>query len=129
MTGYGKTIVIKVDKKELESHRKDYNFKYDKEGDSYMSGTNRYLLYGHLDSYDVKLNQDVKKGDIVALSGVTGYAEGTQGPHLHFEITSKKLPSKGDRYKYRSNPLNYITLTKEDKQYQRKYKKDTYTQK
>ena len=116
INGYGKTIVIEVDKKELESYRKDYKLQYDKEekeGSSYMSGSDRFLLYAHLDS----------------LSGVTGYAEGTQGPHLHFEITSKKLPSKGDNYKYRSNPLNYVTLIKEDKPHQLKYKKDTYTKK
>ena len=130
MTGYGKTIVIKVDKNKLESYRKDYTLQYDKEvreGDSYMSGENRYLLYAHLDSFSVKLNQKVKKDDVVALSGVTGYAEGTHGPHLHFEISSKKLPSKGDGYKYRSNPLNYITLTKEDKAHQKKFRKQTYT--
>lgn len=132
MTGYGKTMVIEVDKNKLESYRKDYALKYDKEeieGDSYMSGANRYLLYAHLDSFSVELHKKVTKGQVIALSGVTGYAEGTHDPHLHFEISSKKLPSKGDGYKYRTNPLNYITLVKEDKEYQRKFRKKTYTKK
>lgn len=40
-------------------------------------------LYFHLDKFLVEPNQPVKKGDIIALSGNTGY---TTGPHLHFQL-------------------------------------------
>ena len=40
-------------------------------------------IYGHLNSIGVKLDQDVKKGDIIGLTGQTGLAG---GDHLHFSI-------------------------------------------
>ncbi|MDO4779364.1 MAG: M23 family metallopeptidase [Tissierellia bacterium] len=132
MTGYGKVIVIKVDKDELEACRLSYTVQYDKElieGELYDSFDERFLLYAHLDDYKVKLNQEIQQGELIALSGVTGYAENTHGPHLHFEISCKKLPAKGDGFKYRTNPLNYMKLTQNDIDYQEKYKKPTITQK
>ncbi len=128
--GYGKTLVIQVNKKDLELSRRNYQLKYDKEvleGDQYSRREERYLLYAHLDSFKVKVRDKVSTGEVVALSGVTGYAEGTFGPHLHFEISSKKLPSKGDGYKYRTNPLNYFKLKDSNIEYQEKYKQKTYS--
>ena len=123
--GYGKTIVLKVDKDLLEKHKKNYTLKYDKEvtkGDLYDSGKDRYILYGHLNSFEFK-SKNVEPGDVIAISGVTGVAEGTHGPHLHIEFSSKMLPQKGDNYKYRCNPLLYIYLSKEDLQLQKQYNK------
>lgn len=40
-------------------------------------------LYAHCSKLKVKLNQKVKKGDVIAEVGSTGWAT---GPHLHFEI-------------------------------------------
>jgi len=40
-------------------------------------------IYGHLSSIGVTLDQDVKKGDIIGLTGQTGLAG---GDHLHFSI-------------------------------------------
>lgn len=40
-------------------------------------------LYAHLNKIAVKSGQFVKKGDIVAYSGNTGYSN---GPHLHYEV-------------------------------------------
>lgn len=39
--------------------------------------------YGHLSKILVKNGQNVKKGQVVALTGMTGNA---RGPHLHYEI-------------------------------------------
>jgi hypothetical protein len=40
-------------------------------------------LYGHNHSLKVSAGQRVKAGDVIALSGQTGYAS---GPHIHYEV-------------------------------------------
>jgi len=44
-------------------------------------GMNLFSSYSHMSSFDVKVGQMVKKGDVVGKSGNTGF---TTGPHLHF---------------------------------------------
>ena len=53
-------------------------------------------LYGHLSKSNVKRGLYVKRGEVIALMGSTGYST---GPHLHYEVirNGKKL-----------NPLKYI---------------------
>jgi len=58
LTNYGKTIII------------DH-------------GMGIFSLYLHLNEFKVLLAQEVKRGDIIALSGNTGY---TIIPHLHFSV-------------------------------------------
>lgn len=43
-------------------------------------------VYGHNDRLNVQERQQVKKGDLIALLGKTGYS---MGPHLHFEVWHK----------------------------------------
>ena len=53
-------------------------------------------LYAHASKLLVSQNQQVTKGDVIALVGNTG---NSYGPHLHFEIRVKDSPV---------NPLNYF---------------------
>ena len=46
-------------------------------------------LFGHNTALRVKAGQQVKAGDIVALSGQTGYAN---GPHVHYEVRLNGVP-------------------------------------
>jgi len=52
-------------------------------------------LYAHLNKYNVKRNQMVKKGDIIGFVGSTGRS---QAPHLHYEVRKD-----GNKY----NPINF----------------------
>jgi murein DD-endopeptidase MepM/ murein hydrolase activator NlpD len=53
-------------------------------------------LYGHLSRLSVAMDQSVKRGDTIALTGNTGRSS---GPHLHYEIQVKGQPV---------NPHSYI---------------------
>ena len=61
-------------------------------------------LYAHLNKYNVKRRQEVKRGDIIGYVGSTGRSV---GPHLHYEIFKDWK---------RVNPLNYYSgnLTAEE---------------
>lgn len=45
--------------------------------------------YGHNSSLKVKVGQTVQLGDVIALSGQTGYAS---GPHVHYEVRLRGQP-------------------------------------
>lgn len=52
--------------------------------------------YGHLSAYEVRAGQAVKRGDLIARVGSTGYST---GPHLHYEVFQYGKPV---------NPNNFI---------------------
>ena len=76
-----------------------------KRADSRLSGYGKHIeidhgfgyltLYAHLDKYNCKRGQRVKRGDIIGYVGSTGRSE---APHLHYEVirNGKKI-----------NPINY----------------------
>jgi murein DD-endopeptidase MepM/ murein hydrolase activator NlpD len=78
-SGYGNHIVI------------DHGFGYE-------------TLYAHLHSYNIRVGQQVKRGDIIGFVGSTGRS---QAPHLHYEVIKD-----GERI----NPINfyYGNLTAEE---------------
>ncbi len=78
-TGYGNHIVI------------DHGFGYE-------------TLYAHLHRYNVRVGQQVNRGDIIGFVGSTGRS---QAPHLHYEVVKD-----GERI----NPINfyYGNLTAEE---------------
>ena len=59
-------------------------------------GNDTRSLYGHLSKVTVAMDQQVRRGDTVALTGNTGRSS---GPHLHYEIQVKGQPL---------NPHSYI---------------------
>jgi len=61
-------------------------------------------LYAHLNSYNVKRGQTVKKGDIIGFVGNTGRSKGL---HLHYEVIKDGISV---------NPVNYFygNLTPEE---------------
>ena len=56
--------------------------------------------YGHLDRFNVKVGQRVKKGDIIGYVGTTGR---TTGAHLHYEVRLRNQPLNPQRFFHESN--------------------------
>ncbi len=60
-------------------------------------GTHLSTIYGHLSHIGVDTGQSVSKGEVIGLSGSTGFST---GPHLHFEVRNNGTPV---------NPLSLLT--------------------
>jgi murein DD-endopeptidase MepM/ murein hydrolase activator NlpD len=52
-------------------------------------GTHLSTIYGHLSHLGVHIGQPVSKGEVIGLSGSTGFST---GPHLHFEVRRDGTP-------------------------------------
>jgi len=76
-----------------------------KRADNRSSGYGRHIridhgygyvsLYAHLYKYNVRVNQRVKRGDVIGFVGSTGRS---QAPHLHYEVFKDRQ---------RINPINF----------------------
>jgi murein DD-endopeptidase MepM/ murein hydrolase activator NlpD len=54
-----------------------------------------HTLYGHLSRIELRAGQEVKRGQVIALSGSTGRST---GPHLHYEVHVNGAPVNPYRY-------------------------------
>lgn len=70
-----------------------------------INGATFDTVYAHLKSFNVKKDDKVKQGQVIAKMGTTG---DSTGQHLHFEINT---PYWTTGQPYAKNPLNYISLT------------------
>lgn len=61
--------------------------------------------YGHLSKINVALGQNVKRGDLIGLSGNTGLSS---GPHLHYQI---------EQFGQHKNPVNFFNNDLTDEEY------------
>jgi len=59
-------------------------------------GNGLATAYGHQSSIGVSVGQTVSQGQVIGLSGCTGYCF---GPHVHFEVRVNGVPV---------NPLGYL---------------------
>jgi murein DD-endopeptidase MepM/ murein hydrolase activator NlpD len=67
-------------------------------------------IYGHLSKVLVRQGQNVKRGDIIALSGNTGVST---GPHLHYEVRKNNEIVNPTAYFFdEANPDKFITTQK-----------------
>ncbi len=60
-------------------------------------------VYGHLNKILVENGQQIKKGELIGLSGKSGI---TSGPHLHYEIRISNNPVNPYNYLYNNRTLN-----------------------
>lgn len=60
-----------------------------------INGKHIVSEYGHLSNYNVKIGDNIKKGQIIAQSGNTGIST---GPHLHLTIRENNVPVDPKKY-------------------------------
>ena len=60
-----------------------------------INGKHVVSEYGHLSSFEVKVGDKIKQGQVIAKSGNTGTSS---GPHLHITIRENKVPVDPKKY-------------------------------
>jgi murein DD-endopeptidase MepM/ murein hydrolase activator NlpD len=58
-------------------------------------------VYGHMSKFNVKLGQNVRRGEIIGYVGTSGYST---GPHLHYEVHANGRPQNPMEYVYDKAP-------------------------
>lgn len=64
--------------------------------------------YAHLSQFLVVTGQEVRRGQVIALSGSTGRAT---GPHMHYEVRLAGTPVNPYKYLARSSPTQTARST------------------
>lgn len=117
---FGQLIVVKVlDKVIFKSKRKeDFKLKFAYKGELESQGFDHdgdfYLLYAHLKERKVKIGEVIEAGDLIGLSGTSGYNGNpftTCNPHVHFEIIN--VPKKKG-LNQKCNPGVYLDYKNEE---------------
>ena len=93
---YGTSIPALFDGIVLEAG--DYSDGYGNQVLIYHQQINSYTRYGHMSSVVVRLNQAVRRGEVIGYVGSTG---NSTGPHLHLEYI---IPNGTGGYVY-TDPL------------------------
>ena len=68
-----------------------------------LNNDGRRVVYGHLREWRVKPGQNIKRGDVI---GITGCSGGSRVPHLHLEIRKSNTEETG--LDYTINPLELL---------------------
>ena len=95
----GQVVAVKSDSDEGGSDRK-FMEKANYVVVRHSDGTHGEYVHLQRDGARVKVGQQVKAGDIIALSGNTGFSS---RPHLHFHIS---IPVDGTKFK--SVPMKFL---------------------
>ncbi|MBT3385858.1 MAG: M23 family metallopeptidase [Prolixibacteraceae bacterium] len=95
-TGDGKVVEVKGSKRSRVGFglviKIDHGFGYE-------------TVYGHLNAFNVKQRQKVKRGDII---GYVGNSGGSTAPHLHYEVHKNGNPVNPSYYYYKDlSPQEY----------------------
>lgn len=114
--GYGLNIYLEVDNEKMENLKRiDYTI--NENSGERLFGANytltskvKYIRYAHLSQSDVKIGDKVKAGQVIGKTGVTGNANKTKAPHLHFEVA---FDLKGKGLENRVNPIMYFDIKTE----------------
>ncbi len=114
--GYGETVIIELlDVSNFKERRRKFELRYKDEGEQeegpgFNLNGSIYLLYAHLQKFEVKLGDEVKAGQLIGKSGTSGYGT-SRDPHLHFEISSSL---SGAGLNNRCHPGFYVYYKSED---------------
>jgi len=94
--GYGKTISVKGKLKNLNTGELE----------------EIYVMYAHLNSISIENGANVKVGDVLGRTGITGNGDTKKKDerHLHLEILTQKWPSSAKGFSIRKPPLQYFKV-------------------
>ncbi|WP_299223467.1 peptidoglycan DD-metalloendopeptidase family protein [uncultured Aquimarina sp.] len=114
--GFGKVIVLKITNvDDLKNAKNGYSLQYGpdeiEKGNAFNYDGKIFLRYAHVEEASVNVGDEVKSGDVIGKSGVSGNASGTRAPHLHFEIANVAR-SRGLANKI--NPAFFVNLKLEN---------------
>lgn len=96
ISGYGKTISVKGKLKNLKTGKEE----------------DIYVMYAHLNKISIENETEVKVGDVLGGTGITGNGNTSNKDerHLHLEILTQKWPSSSKGFSIRKPPLDYFKI-------------------